>query len=178
MSEIATILDFSLHKVAYWMKTYGIKTRSRSDAMYKKLNPTGDPFTIKELVTTQDFFLMGLGLGIYWGEGNKISLHAVRVTNSDPKVISTFRRFLKEICGVDDKKIRYSIVCFNDSSTTECKRYWSEMLQITSDNFGKIVQIPTQGKGTYTKKSQFGVCTITVSNIKLKTWIMKQIVNI
>jgi len=43
------------------------------------------------------------------------------------------------------------------------------------EKFGKIVQIPTQGKGTYKKKSRFGVCTITVGNVKLKNWILNEI---
>ncbi len=44
MSGIAVNLQCSIHKVAYWMSKYGIKRRSRSEALYVKLNPKGDPF--------------------------------------------------------------------------------------------------------------------------------------
>lgn len=177
MFEIAKELGMSEHKIAYWMSKYEIKTRSRSEALYLKLNPLGDPFEIKIIQSNSDFLLMGLGIGIYWGEGNKVTRNSVRVTNSDPNMILIFREFLLKICQVTPEKIRYSLICFNDSNKNDVVRHWSELLEEPEAKFGKIVEIPTQGKGTYRKKSKYGICTITVSNLKLKQWIMNQVQN-
>lgn len=175
MPEIAKKLNCSIHKVVYWMDKYEVKRRSWSDATYLKRNPTGDPFTIKEKLDSNDQYLLGLALGIYWGEGEKTSPNAIRVSNTDPYLLRTFITFLLSICQLEERKLLYSIVCFNDSSISEAKKYWARMLHISEDKFGKIVQIPPQGKGTYRQKSQFGVCTVVVSNNKLKKWIMDQI---
>ncbi len=43
------------------------------------------------------------------------------------------------------------------------------------EKFGKIVQIPPQGKGTYRNKSAYGVCSLSVGNIKLKRWILQEL---
>jgi hypothetical protein len=93
------------------MDKYEIKRRTRSDTIYLKLNPFGDPFSIKQEMNLQEMFLLGLGLGIYWGEGEKALKHAIRVANSDPYVLISFSSFLKSICGVKEEKIIYSLVC-------------------------------------------------------------------
>lgn len=175
MFEISMSLKCSVHKVSYWMDKYGIKRRSRSEATYIKLNPLGDPFKIIKLFNSDSSFLFGLGIGIYWGEGLKKSPYAIRVANTDAGVIKTFRKFLIVICGLEPRKLFYSIVCFNDSDVEKVKAYWAKELGINQEKFGKIVQIPKQGKGTYKRKSEFGVCTLSVSNPKLKTWIMNEI---
>ncbi|MFC1710354.1 hypothetical protein ACFL0F_01675 [Patescibacteria group bacterium] len=160
------------------MKKYNIKRRSRSDAAYLQHNPNGDPFEIKTRLSPNEKLLYGLGLGIYWGEGNKTTPHTVAVANSDPKIIKVFITFLINICGLDTDKIRYSIVCFNNSNEKSVRKYWSNHLKILPSKFGKIVQIPPQGRGSYKRKKNHGVCTIWVGNIKLKKWIMGSIDNI
>jgi len=175
MSEIAQIQQCSVHKIVYWMNKYRIDRRSRSEALYRRLNPFGDPFQIKNNLTQKDLFLKGLGLGIYWGEGNKVSPYVISVTNTDPFMLQSFILFLKVICSVKSEKIGYSIVCFNDSDVDEVSAYWSHELQVPVEKFGKIVQVRQQGKGTYKKKSKFGVCAVTVCNIKLKQWLMNEL---
>lgn len=175
MTEIAKQLQYSPHKIVYWMRKYGIERRTLSDALYIKLNPQGDPFQIKTNLTQEEIFLFGIGIGIYWGEGEKVTKHAIRVANSDPDMIKTFIRFLLIICGLDPKKISFSLICFHDSNKEQVVNFWANQLQTSPEKFGKIVSIPTQGKGTYKRKSAFGVCTVTASNIKLKAWIMSEI---
>ncbi len=90
MKQISMVLHCSIHKVEYWMGKYHVRRRNLSDAAYLQQNPFGDPFLIKPRRTKKDHMLYGLGLGLYWGEGNKVSKHSVRITNSDPKVIRMF----------------------------------------------------------------------------------------
>lgn len=157
------------------MKKFAIEKRSLSQAIYLKANPNGDPFNILEIMTPDQMLLFGLGLGIYWGEGDKTTAYGLRVANTDPNLLIAFRRFLIEICRLDPEKIHYSVICFNDTKPQVALNYWSEKLEIFPSKFGKIVQIPPQGKGTYKNKSSLGICTLTASNIKLKAWIMNEI---
>ena len=62
MQEIASKLNCSLNQVQYWLSKYKIKSRSRSEALYQKHNPKGDPFKIKVILDKKDMFLLGLGL--------------------------------------------------------------------------------------------------------------------
>lgn len=175
MKQIATELNCSEHKIVYWMGKYGFRRRNRSDASYIRSNPNGDPFKIKKLLNYEENKLLGLGLGIYWGEGEKVSNHQLRVANTDPDVLRTYIRFLLTICQIKKEKISYSIICFNDTNPNDAILYWSKQLQLSDKKFGKIVQIPPQGKGTYKRKNTTGVCTVTVCNTKLKAWIMGEL---
>jgi len=175
MSEIAAVLNCSPHKIAYWFTKFGIPRRNRSDAGYLKNNPNGDPFKIKMVLNTEERLLMGLGLGIYWGEGAKTSEHSLRVANTDAGIIKTFREFLLRICQLREDKITYSLICFNNANPKTARSHWSKELGILPRKFGKITIIPKQGKGTYKRKSAFGVCTIQASNIKLREWMMKEL---
>ena len=175
MKEISRLLNCSEHKVVYWMDKYAIKRRTRSEATYIKANPDGDPFKIKKKLSPEEEILFGVGLGIYWGEGNKVTPHIVSVGNTDLRIIKVFIKFLEIICNVRKDKFKYSLICFNDSNPRQVADHWSQYLNINPQKFGKIVQIPSQGKGTYRKKSQFGVCAVSVCNIKLKAWIMSEL---
>jgi hypothetical protein len=175
MLEIASILSCSVHRIVYWMDKYGLERRNLSQAQYVKANPGGDPFNIKTELNMDEIFLYGLGLGIYLGEGEKTTESKVRVANSNPMIIRIFIRFLLEICQLEKRKLLYQIICFNNSDPEKIKKYWANQLKISPEKFGKIVQIPRQGKGTYKNKSSNGVCILTVASIKLKPWIMSRL---
>lgn len=175
MADIAKEYHCSINTIVYWMKKYNIQRRSHSEATYLKENPNGDPFIIKTRLNRNEQVLFGLALGLFWGEGTKATKHSVRITNTDPAMIRLFRSFLLHICGVPSQKIRYSLVTFNDTHPKSAQTYWAKELEISDDKFGTIVSIRPQGKGTYKRKSLYGVCSITVSNVKLKTWIMSKL---
>ena len=177
MAQIAKVIGCSSHKIAYWMNEYKIPRRTRSEATYLIGNPNGDPFDLNDItnLSKKDIFLFGLNVGLYWGEGEKTTRHAIRVTNSDPYVIIRFRDFLLNICKLNPEKIRYYLICFNDIDQNIAKKFWAKLLKISPDKFGKIVVIPSRGKGTYNKKSKYGVCTIYAGNMKLKAWILSEI---
>lgn len=176
MMEIAKKVDFSPSGIKYWMEKYNIPRRSWSEATYVKRNPNGDPFKIKNKLTRSEVSLKGLGLGLYWGEGDKsVNNTQVRISNTDPQLVKKFKEFLIKICGVKEEKFKYSLVMFNDGNKRQAIKFWEDQLGIKEYQLGKIVIIPPQGKGTYKKKSQFGVLTITVCNKKLREKILEQI---
>jgi hypothetical protein len=171
MQEIATSLNRSLHAVAYWMNKYGIKSRSRSDALYVKNNPGGDPFLIKEIENREDAKLLGLGLGLYWGEGNKKNKGSVRLGNTNPLLIGSFIEFLIEILGISKSKLRFGLQIFSDIQQDKALDFWLENLKkfnVDRSQFFKITVTPSGGIGNYREKSEYGVLTVYYCNSKLK----------
>ncbi len=173
--EIAKKLNVLPNKIDYWLRKFQVPKRSISEAIYLKHNPNGNPFSIKGNLTPEEKQLLGLGLGIYWGEGDKASKHKVGVSNSDPRLIVKFIEFLIKICQVNTNKLKFSLLAFNDIDPERALKYWCRKLNISEDKFSKTTIISPQGKGTYKKKSKYGVCMVAFNNIKLKEWIISQL---
>lgn len=179
MKEIAETLNFSHHKVAYWMEKYKISRRSRSDATYTKRNPSGDPFLFQSPKTVKEGILFGLGLGIYWGEGTKADLGSVRVGNTDPDLLGVFIECLEKIYGIKREKIHFGLQIFSDTSPSDAVLFWSKKLNIKKSQFQKtIVVTPSRGRGTYKKKMRYGVLTVYVHNKKLRNALVQEIENL
>lgn len=175
LSEVGKTLNVSVHKVRYWMGKNNIMSRCISDATYLKHNPEGEPYKIKVDLTLKEEKTKSLALGLYWGEGNKVSSHAVRVTNSDPGVINRFHEFLLTICQVKAEKIGYYLQTFKDNDVDRAKRYWANCLGINHEEILAGKPVHSLGKGTYKKVSEHGVMTIGFFNTHLKAWIMRQL---
>jgi len=176
MKEISQKLG--CNTVAYWMKKIGIPRRNISDAVYQRLNPNGDLFHIKENLSAKEQKLFGLGIGLYLGEGNSNNKHAVRLCNSDPKIIKLFRKFLIKICRIDQKKLRYNLLLFNDASKKKALNFWAKELGITKKQIGSVTSLKSRGEGTYKKKSMTGVLIIEFNNVKLRKEIDNMIENL
>src|ERR1041385_8354584 len=104
MNEIAKELGCSVNRVKYWMDKHSIVRRNISDAIYAKHNPSGDPFDIKTVSSVEEALTMGVGIGLFWGEGNKADKYSVRLGNTNPALIKAFIKFLVEICGVKKER--------------------------------------------------------------------------
>lgn len=172
VKDISRQLGCSVHKVIYWMDRHGIKRRTISDAIYLKHNPDGDPFTVKPIRTKADAGLLGMGLGLYWGEGTKSNKHSVRLGNTDPALLRTFIRFLVDLFGVKKDDMRFGLQIFSDIDPDEALQYWVAELDVNPSQFGKIIVTISGSLGTYRKKSLYGVVTVHYHNKKLRDIIV------
>ena len=173
MNEIAVQLGCTNNQVVYWMLKHNIERRSISEAIYRKRNPNGDPFKMKSISTIRDAELLGMGIGLYWGEGNKLNRHSVKLGNTDPGVIKVFIKFLIEICGIDENKLKYSLQIFSDIDQDEALDYWIKELNTDASKFSKVTVTPSGSIGTYKKKSKYGVLIVYFHNYKLRDIIVK-----
>ena len=168
MKDIAKQLGCSQHKVEYWMQKHVLKIRTISDAVYLKNNPNGDPFKFVPPKNAKETELFGLGLGLYWGEGTKADKGAVRLGNSDFMLIEKFIEFLVEIFSIRHSDLKFGLQLFNDVSTVEALDFWRKKLKIDKSQFYKTVITKSRAKGTYRKKSKYGVLTVYYHNRKLR----------
>jgi len=168
MQEIAGELDCSLHKVTYYMDKYAIKRRSIGEAIYQKNHPDGDPFKIKSITSQADARLLGMGIGLYWGEGTKANEHSVRLGNTDPALLRMFMTFLIRLFGVDKEHLRFGLQIFTDIDPDEALVYWTQKLDVKPSQFYKVTVTISGSIGTYRKKSQYGVVTVHYHNKKLR----------
>ncbi len=168
VSEISKKTGFSQNKINYWMSKYEIPKRSISDAVYLRSNPKGDPFIFKPPITNIEWQLFGLGIGLYWGEGNKRNKNSLRLGNSDPKLIKVYLVFLNKIYAINKNQLKFGLQIFSDISSIRAQNYWIKELNVKKSQFQKIIITPSRGAGTYRQKSQYGVLTVYFNNTKLK----------
>lgn len=177
-NKVAESFKCSEGKINYWIKKYGLKKRTISEAIYNLHNPSGDPFKVGVIDDLDKSFLFGLGLGLYWGEGNKKNIYAIRLGNSDPGVIVMFVKFLEKIYLIDKRRLRFAIQIFDDMKPQEVRHYWSKILKISPSQFYKTTISPSRGVGTYKDKFKYGVLTIHFNNKKLRDILCGEIENL
>jgi len=177
--EIAKLLHCSENKINYWLAKFGIPKRSIADAAYLKWNPNGDPFSPASIKNSQDAFLYGLGLGLYWGEGNKSNRVSVRIGSTDPMLIKSFLGFLRTVYKIDTQRVRFGLQIFSEMSPKKALTFWCKHLNVSPGQFyKKLVVTPTRAQETYRKKIQHGVVTLYFNNKKLRDTICRTIQNI
>lgn len=172
---IARELRCSDGKINYWLEKHAIRKRSISDAIYIKNNPKGDPFSFQAPRSNSDWFLSGLGLGLYWGEGTKKNLRTVRLGNTDPCLVRAFLIFLRRIYGIDGSKLHFALQIFTDMDQKKEEKFWREFLNVDAKQFYKTINTRSGSIGTYRTKSEHGVLTVYFGNKKLRDLLITEI---
>lgn len=178
VAEIARIVMCSEHKINYWLDKHRISKRSISEAIYSKRNPDGDPFLFHGPRNKREAFLYGLGVGLYWGEGNKRNKLSVRLGNTDPRLIKKFIQFLTEVYLIKTSKLRFWLQIFGDMSEKQALCFWINELNVKRSQFSKTTVTPSGGVGTYREKSKYGVLSVYFHNKKLRDSIVGVVENI
>jgi hypothetical protein len=114
------------------------------------------------------------GCMLYWAEGSK-SRCAIEFSNSDPRMVLLFRRFLTDSLGIDRESILMSLNVYtnNGLSIDEIERHWLDLLGLPSASVRKhtLNHMPTSSSGRAKNKLPYGVCTLRVHN----TWMLQHI---
>lgn len=112
------------------------------------------------------------GLMLYWGEGDNKNSSMVRISNTKPAILKTFRLFLLKYCGLKDNRIKLSLILYPDLQDKACRVYWARQVGISLDQFIKTQYI----KGKHpTNRLAYGVAIIYLSSRELKEKILEWI---
>ncbi len=84
-------------------------------------------------LSKRDLWLLGIGL--YWGEGDKRG--GIRLMNSDPEIIKIVISWFKKICGANNENFTLTIHGYPDTNIIKTTNYWSEITGIPKSQFKK-----------------------------------------
>lgn len=166
--EIAKLTHRAPGTIDFWLKEYKIPKRSISEAIYVKRNPKGDPFEVMKPKNIDQAILYGIGLGLYWGEGNKLNKTSIRLGNTDPRLVKKFMEFLLSTFKIHKNKLHFGLQVFSDMDADKALTFWIRELRFPKKQFQKVVVTKSRGKGTYGKKTKYGVLTVYYNNKKLR----------
>ena len=105
------------------------------------------------------------GCMLYWAEGSK-RRNSIQFTNSDPRMLAFFRRFLVEALGVTPADIHLSINVYTNNGLTieEIESYWLDLLELPHSSARSHVlnHMPTSSSGRAKNKLPYGVARLSV----------------
>ncbi len=177
VSTIAKMLDCSQSKVNYWLDKHSIKKRTISEAIYSYKNPHGDPFLFKKISTKEEWFLLGLGIGLFWGEGTKSDKNAIRLGNSDPHLVKWFLIYLEKVYGVSRSQCKFGLQVFETDDCKKIMTFWGHVLGVPRKNFYSPIIKKKTAKGSYNRFVEHGVLTVYFNNTKLRNTFLAQLEN-
>jgi len=118
-----------------------------------------------------------IGISLYWGEGSKTQRGMVRISNSDPKIITLSMVFFRKICEVPEDKFRGRLYIHSHFKIKKAEKFWSDLTKIPLSQFHK-----THIKRSIASKNKrhtipLGTFEIYIGNthlfLKIKGWTEK-----
>lgn len=166
--EVGKRINISPWVVLKFMKRMDLPRRTFKEAnavTFKKKPPS---FSVKSNLSFKEKQLKLAAIMLYWAEGSKGSGDhcTVDFCNSEPEMIKIFLKFLREICRVDEKRLRVLLYCYADQDIRSIKRYWQKTIKIPLKQFIK----PYIRKDFLLEKSgkmKYGLVHIRYSDKKL-----------
>jgi len=177
--QVGEFLGRSTSNIYKFMKRQGLARRSAAETnnvAYTKQEPS---FVLKKHLTQEEEKLKVAGIMLYWAEGyknlgKKVRGGTIDLGNSDPKMIQLFLKFLREICGVDESRLRIRLYCYANQNIDSLKDYWSTITIIPLKQFTKPY-IREDFSPDKIDKMKYGLAHIVYSDKKLfyqiKNWI-------
>lgn len=120
---------------------------------------------IKEFHKHKNNPLFLAGIMLYWGEGDKTDRAMVKFTNSDPRMVSLFYKFLRKELDIPESKIKAYLLLYPDLNDSMQKSFWQKATGIPKDSFWNSIFI----KGRHpSRRLSYGVCNINIGSRALK----------
>jgi len=138
VKAIADKLKVSPDAVTYFMRKNALKRRTmwESNAInYERSKPT---FRLRRIKNKKLETLKIIGTMLYWGEGCKSEKNCmIDFANSDKDMIKLFLKFLRKVCGIDEKKLRVYSYFYSNQDIDKNIDFWSKLTGISKKQFTK-----------------------------------------
>ena len=171
---VANKLDVSIDAVFYCMRKNGLIRRKSNESNCINFERCAPSFRLRKINSEKLMVLKVIGIMLYWGEGYKAGKDMVDFANSDRDMIKLFLKFLRKVCGVDEKRLRVYSYFYANQDINKNIEFWSKVTKIDKKQFTKpyIRQDYKEGK---IDKMPYGLIHIRYSDKKLlnliKEWI-------
>ncbi len=168
--EIAKAQKVNPQNLYELMRRNKIPRRSRSETNFVT-NKNKPQFQLRRDLTPEQERLRIAGLMLYWAEGAK-GYHTVDLANTDPQVVLIFLRFLREVCGVAESRLRVYLFIYEGQDAEPIRQYWSRLTQIPIEQFQKPYVSKFQHGRTRQRVLQNGVIHIRYNDTRLLQQIL------
>lgn len=153
----------NFHRIEKFRDTMRIKRESRLNDIYK------DAVNTIKKISHRDLFIAGLFL--YWGEGDK-SGSTFSISNTDPDMMKFFMRWARAF-HIPEDKFRVVLHIYSDMDEVSEKKFWSDVLKISLENFRKTYRKDSALTGiTYKNGFKHGTCMVRVYDKKLASFVL------
>lgn len=139
--EIGKKLGTTPWVVYKFMRRKRLPRRAIQESNRIRFEKTPLSFKIKTNLNAKEEHLRIAGVMLYWAEGShpKSRHHnwTVEFANSNPSMVKIFLRFLREICGITESRLRLHIYCYADQNLKTLQRFWTKETEIPLTHFTK-----------------------------------------
>jgi len=137
--EIGKRLNVSPWAVLRFMKRSDLKLRTVKEANINLFERKKPSFQIKKNLSLNEQKLKVAGIMLYWAEGGKSlgKYWSVDFANSDSEMIRIFLKFLREICKIEEKRLRIQLYCYANQDIEKIKNFWYKITNISKKQFIK-----------------------------------------
>jgi hypothetical protein len=173
--QIAKSLNTTPWAVLSFMRRNDMPRRTFKEANRLWFDKKPLSFSFKEKLSIQDNRLKLAGIMLYWAEGSKGGKNnTVDFCNSNPEMIKVFLKFLRNICNIDEKRLRVLIYCHSNQDIDVLLNYWYKLTKIPLNQFVKPY-VRHDYNESKKDKMKYGVVHIRYSDkkllLKLKDWV-------
>lgn len=135
--QVAEHFGVSIDAVMYALRRLGVPRRTTQESNRLRYENKELSYQVKKILTDKDESLKLAAIMLYWAEGYKAGGTTVDFANSDPDMARIFIRFLREICGVQEDKLRGYLYCYEGQNVSEIRIFWSNVLSLPESKFSK-----------------------------------------
>lgn len=169
---ISTETNLPLHTIYRTLRKSQVRIRSQAEQNRLRFIQSPKTYNIISKLSVSQQHLKIAALMLYWGEGAKTG-NTVDMTNSSMPAIKLFLKFLREICQIDENKLRFYLYCFSEDSPSGLINYWAKCLEVSKSQFTKPYIRENQGTHLNRTMPQ-GVIHIRYSDKKLLEEILTE----
>lgn len=155
-SEILSVVKIAKSTLSIWLKNIGLAKSQKQRITEKRLaaQKRGAESRRQQRIRKQEFIyknaeedvthlskrdLWLCGIMLYWAEGTKEKEDrpgvGIQFSNSDPRMIKLFVKWLREIIKISSKEIIYELYVHKDRKEIlpNIKKFWSRKLRVDMD---------------------------------------------
>jgi hypothetical protein len=137
LQSVADKLEVSIDAVVYCMRKNRLARRRPSESNLINFERRSPSFRLKKIKTEKLRMLKIAGVMLYWGEGYKAGKDLVDFANSDKDMVVIFLKFLRKVCGIDEKRLRVYSYFYANQNIKSNIDYWSKITKINKKQFTK-----------------------------------------
>jgi len=135
VDQTAKKLGVSLWSLYNFMDKNNISRRLPSEINYV-INKNKPQFKIRDELDEKGQGLKIAGIMLYWAEGT-LRGKTVDFVNSNPDMVKIFLKFLREICGINERRLRLYLYTYSQLDLKDTMNYWRKVTGIPINQFTK-----------------------------------------